>query len=115
MLAHGGYKSPEGIKEDSQEDRDLMWRLMVTREGALPVTMKVFPSVQEMTRVENRLDFAPRVVNKQLTIEFDRKRRPVREGMTPISLRLTGVCTRSRMCTRSMGERAASYPWSLRR
>lgn len=33
VLAHGGYKLPEGIEEDSQEDRDLMWSLMVTREG----------------------------------------------------------------------------------
>lgn len=82
VLAHGGYKLPEGIVEDSQEDRDLMYELMASRDGALPVTMKVFPSVQELTRTENRLDFAPKVVNKQLTIEFDRKRRPVREGMT---------------------------------
>lgn len=82
VLAHGGYKLPEGIVEDSQEDRDLMWELMVTRSGALPVRMKIFPSVQELTRTENRLDFAPKIVDKQLTIEFDRKRRPVPEGMT---------------------------------
>lgn len=82
VLAHGGYKLPEGIVEDSQEDRDLMYVLMASRDGALPVTMKVFPSVQELTRTENRLDFSPKIVEKQLTIEFDRKRRPVREGMT---------------------------------
>ncbi|MDC4232181.1 hypothetical protein M3T53_00415 [Actinomyces sp. B33] len=82
VLAHGGYKLPEGIVEDSQEDRDLMYELMVSRDGALPVTMKVFPSVQELTRTEHRLDFAPKIVDKQLTIEFDRKRRPVRDGMT---------------------------------
>lgn len=90
VLAHGGYKLPEGVVEDSQEDRDLMWYLMVTREGALPVTMKVFPSVQELTRVENRLDFAPKVVNKQLAIEYDRKRRPVRENMTVHLLEVDG-------------------------
>ena len=82
VLAHGGYKLPEGIKKDSQEDRDHMYELMVTRDGALPVTMKVFPSMQELTRTENRLDFAPKTVRKQQTIEFDRKRRPVPEGMT---------------------------------
>ncbi|MGP2496102.1 hypothetical protein ACTUM0_08480 [Schaalia turicensis] len=82
VLAHGGYKLPEGIVEDSQEDRDLMYELMASRDGALPVRMKVFPSVQELTRTENRLDFSPKIVEKQLTIEFDRKRRPVREGMT---------------------------------
>src|SRR5690625_8029439 len=59
-----------------------MYELMVTRDGALPVTMKVFPSMQELTRTENRLDFAPKTVRKQQTIEFDRKRRPVPEGMT---------------------------------
>lgn len=82
VLAHGGYKLPEGIVPDSQEDRDLMYDLMVARDGALPVTMKVFPSLQELTRTENRLDFGVKVVNKQLTIEFDRKRRPVSDGMS---------------------------------
>ncbi|WP_241733741.1 hypothetical protein [Micrococcus luteus] len=82
VLAHGGYKLPEGIVPDSQEDRDHMYNLMVSRDGALPVTMKVFPSMEELTRIENRLDFAPKVVHKQQTIEFDRKRRPVPEGMT---------------------------------
>ena len=82
VLAHGGYKLPEGIEADSQEDRDHMYELMVTRDGALPVTMKVFPSMQELTRTENRLDFAPKTVRKQQTIEFDRKRRPVPDGMT---------------------------------
>lgn len=82
VLAHGGYKLPEGIEEDSQTDRDYMYDLMVCREGALPVTMKVFPSMEELTRVHNRLDFSPVVVHKQQTIEFDRKRRPVPDGMT---------------------------------
>lgn len=82
VLAHGGYKLPEEIEEDSQEDRDHMYELMVSRDGALPVTMKVFPSMEELTRVHNRLDFSPIVVHKQQTIEFDRKRRPVPDGMT---------------------------------
>ncbi|RAV34783.1 DNA-directed DNA polymerase [Corynebacterium heidelbergense] len=82
VLAHGGYKLPEGIEVDSQEDRDHMYDLMASREGALPVTMKVFPSIEELTRVHNRLDFSPIVVDKQQTIEFDRKRRPVPDGMT---------------------------------
>ncbi|MEZ2189420.1 hypothetical protein [Corynebacterium sp. CCM 9204] len=82
VLAHGGYKLPEGIEADSQADRDYMYDLMVSRDEALPVTMKVFPSLQELTRVNNRLDFSPVVVRKQQTIEFDRKRRPVPDGMT---------------------------------
>jgi hypothetical protein len=91
VLAHGGYKLPEGIEHDSQEDRDHMYALMVSREGALPVSMKVFPSMQELTRIENRLDFAPRMVHKQQTIEFDRKRRPVPEGMYSDLIEIDGV------------------------
>lgn len=91
VLAHGGYKVPEGIKEDSPEDRNFMYDLMVTRESALSVTMKVSPSVPELTRYENRLDFDSKIVNKELTIEFDRKRRPVREGMTAHLLEVDGL------------------------
>ncbi|XBH22253.1 DNA-directed DNA polymerase [Jonesiaceae bacterium BS-20] len=91
VLAHGGYKLPEGIEHDSQADRDHMYSLMASRDGALPVTMKVFPSVQELTRIEKRLDFAPRVVHKQQTIEFDRKRRPISEGMSLDIIDIDGV------------------------
>lgn len=82
VLAHGGYKLPAGIAPDSQEDRDYMYALLASRTGALPVEMKVFPSVQEMTRTDKRLDFSPKTVHKQMCIEFDRKRRPVPDGMT---------------------------------
>ncbi|MGG7654802.1 DNA-directed DNA polymerase [Kocuria rosea] len=91
VLAHGGYKLPDGIEQDSQADRDLMYELMASREGALPVTMKVFPSVQELTRIDKRLDFAPRVVHKEQTIEFDRKRRPVPDGMSVDVIDIDGV------------------------
>ena len=91
VLAHGGYKLPEGIEHDSQADRDHMYALMAGRNGALPVTMKVFPSVQELTRIDKRLDFAPIVVTKQQTIEFDRKRRPVAAGMSRDLVEVDGI------------------------
>jgi hypothetical protein len=47
--------------------------------------------MQELTRIENRLDFAPRMVHKQQTIEFDRKRRPVPEGMYSDLIEIDGV------------------------
>lgn len=90
VLAHAGYKVPETIVKDSQADRDFMYNLMVTREGALPMTMKVFPSVHELTRIENRRDFAPLIRSKQMVIEFDRKRRPVLDGMTFHTLTVDG-------------------------
>src|SRR5699024_12078790 len=55
VLAHGGYKVPEGIEVDSQADRDYMYDLMVTLEGALPVRMKGFPSMTGLDMVHNRV------------------------------------------------------------
>ena len=81
VLAHGGYKLPAGIVEDSQEDRDLMYRLVAGRDSAIPCSHRAFPSVQELTRIDKRYDFGGAVVEKQLQMEYDRKRRPVRDGM----------------------------------
>lgn len=91
VLAHGGFKLPEGIEKGSQADRDFMYDLLVTRDGPVPSTMQVFPSMAELTRIENRLDFVPHTVTRQLTIEFDRKRRPVRDGMTAHTVVVDGV------------------------
>lgn len=82
VLAHGGYKVPSGIVEDSAEDREHMYRLMVTRDGAIPCSFTQFPSLQELTRIEKRWDFQPTTVEKLMVIEFDRKRRPVADGMS---------------------------------
>lgn len=79
--AHAGYKLPRNIVEDSPEDRELMYRLVASREGAVPCSYTQFPSVQELTRIDQRHDFAPHRVDKTMLMEFDRKRRPVREGM----------------------------------
>lgn len=90
VLAHAGYKLPRDIEEDSPEDREHMWRLMVTRDGAIPSSFSAFPSVQELTRVEHRWDFQPTTVEKLMVIEFDRKRRPVPDGMTVDHVDLDG-------------------------
>lgn len=79
--AHAGYKLPRDIVEDSQEDRDLMYRLIAGRDGAVPCTFTQFPSVQELTRIELRHDFAPKRVEKAMLMEYDRKRRPVEDGL----------------------------------
>ncbi|WP_346007498.1 DNA-directed DNA polymerase [Janibacter terrae] len=82
VLAHGGYKLPAGIVEDSQQDRDLMYRLVAGRETAIPCSHRAFPSMQELTRIDKRWDFGGAIVEKQLQMEYDRKRRPVPDGMT---------------------------------
>lgn len=91
VLAHGGYKLPPHIVEDSPEDREHMYRLLVTREGAVPCSFKQFPSVQELTRIENRWDFEASIVDKQMIMEFDRKRRPIEGGLRVDHVVLDGV------------------------
>lgn len=39
---------------------------MVSRDGILPVTMKVFPSIEELARAHNHLNFFPILVHKQV-------------------------------------------------
>lgn len=91
VLAHAGLKLPDGIVSDSPEDRTYFWNTMVAREGAIPSTIRRFPSVQELTRIEDRLDFTPREMKKLQVIEFDRKRRPIPEGMSSHTIVVDGV------------------------
>ncbi|MDK9661429.1 DNA-directed DNA polymerase [Propionibacterium freudenreichii] len=90
VLAHAGYKLPEDVVEDSSEDREFMWRLVVTRENPLPSVFKAFPSVQELTRIERRWDFQSTTVERLMVLEFDRKRRPVPDAMSADLLEVDG-------------------------
>lgn len=91
VLAHGGYKTPAGIVRDSPEDRQHFYELVVTRESAIPNSVLVFPSVQELTSTDRRYDFEGRWVDKDLLLEFDAKRRPVSDGMTSNVLDIDGT------------------------
>lgn len=91
VLAHGGYKTPRNIAKDSQEDRDHFYSELVSRDKAILVELVVPPSVEELTRTRDRLDFGMVPVTREMAMEFDRKRRPVAASMTHDVLTVDGL------------------------
>lgn len=82
VCAHNGIKRPDGIKEDSPEDREHLLTLVVTRTGRVDNEYKRFPSFSELSRKEGRKDFLPSWVSAPRSMDFDLKRRPLMSSMT---------------------------------
>ena len=83
MCAHNGLKRPEGVAEDSPEDREHLLALVVTRTRRVTNDYKRFPSFSELSRKEGRKDFMPSWVSAPRSMDFDLKRRPMMSSMTP--------------------------------
>lgn len=83
VCAHNGLRVPEGVEEDSYEDRLYLLEAVVTRDGKIPDPYKRFPSFRELSRVEGRRDFIPSTVNRALRMDYDLKRKPIMETMEP--------------------------------
>jgi hypothetical protein len=88
VCAHNGIKRPEGMDEDSPEDREHLLKLVVTRTGRVDNEYKRFPSFSELSRKDDRKDFLPSWVSAPRSMDFDLKRRPVMSSMTPESVPL---------------------------
>ena len=88
VLAHNSLRPPEGIEEDSLEDRQWVLNLVATREGRVPNSYVRFPSFQELSRVENRKDFLPIEITRHLSMDYDLKRRPLFETMEAVEVPL---------------------------
>lgn len=82
--AHNGYKIPRGVVEDSMEDRELMHDLVVTREGRIPNPGTQFPSFQQLSDRYDRRDFLPFPRDRNLSMDYDLKRRPVMSSMAGV-------------------------------
>lgn len=76
VCAHNGLKRADGVEPDSFEDREALLIDVVTREGRVPNSYRRFPSFQELSRKEDRKDFLPSTVDREISMDFDLKRRP---------------------------------------
>lgn len=83
VCAHNGLKVPDGIEEDSLEDRERLLRLVVTRTGKIANPYTRFPSFKELSRRDKRRDFVPHVVSRSLSMDFDLKCAPLLDQMVP--------------------------------
>lgn len=81
VCAHNGLKAPKDIVPDSYEDREFLLRAVVTRDARVPNPYTRFPSFQDLSRVDGRVDFIPSVVDRSVSMDYDLKRRPVMSSM----------------------------------
>lgn len=82
VMAHGGFKSPEGVLADSQEDRDWMHDLYITRTGRLVNSYRRFTPFSQLSAAADRKDFISREITKRMSMDYDMKREPIAESLT---------------------------------
>lgn len=82
VMAHGGFKSLEGVQADSQEDRDWMHDLYITRTGRLVNSYRRFTPFSQLSAAANRKDFISREIMKRMSMDYDMKREPIAESLT---------------------------------
>lgn len=83
VIAHGGYKTPEGIERDSVEDRLHMYEILTNRTGRVSNDFARFPSFKNLTvlDVAKRMDFEVKDSSKLMSF-IDVKRKPVADSVT---------------------------------
>ena len=90
VMAHGGFKGVEGVLPDSQEDRDWMHDLYITRTGRLTNSYRRFTPFSQLSSATKRKDFVSREITKQMSMDYDMKREPIPESVTPILVESSG-------------------------
>lgn len=81
VLAHGGFKVPDGIKPDSQVDRDWMWDTYVHRTSPVPNGYSRFTPFRFLSRKSDRKDFIAVELTPRKSMDFDFKRQPIEESL----------------------------------
>ncbi len=81
VLAHMGFKTPDGIERDSLEDRSWFHDVMLKRTGKIENAVLIFPSFYQLSvKGSKRSDFIVTELERLLRGDFDLKRRPVIDG-----------------------------------
>ncbi|WP_298633675.1 hypothetical protein [uncultured Mobiluncus sp.] len=76
VCAHNGLRVPDGIEEDSDDDRMYLLKSVVTREGKVSYSYTGFPSFKDLSRIDDRKDFIHRPLSRSISMDFDLKRKP---------------------------------------
>lgn len=81
VCAHAGTKS--GFVEDSYEDRAWLYHNVLSREGKIPYMSHEFVEFKYLAQQRVK-DFAVYEIPKNVSVDFDSKRRPVRESFETV-------------------------------
>lgn len=87
VLAHGGYVS--GEVKDSFEDKLKTTEVILTRTGRIPNTVTEFVNLKDMMKVS--CDFHTFRQDREIRLDFDMKRKPVKSSFEYVSGNLYGI------------------------
>lgn len=79
VMAHNSFVT--GFKPDSYEDRSVFMYGSMTRQGKMRTTGLSFEKFKNLSKKEDRTDFSVRLMERDLSMDFDLKRKPVRDTM----------------------------------
>ena len=79
VMAHNSYVT--GHVPDSHEDRSVFMYESMTRTGRLQTSGMSFEKFKNLSKKVDRTDFSVRRLDRELSMDFDLKRKPIRETM----------------------------------
>ena len=89
VLAHGGYVAPNCVK-DSYEDRYKTASVILSRTGKVEYTVKQFANVKDIS-LGKKHDFYTNSFTRGIRLDFDMKRKPIKESFAYVSGNLAGI------------------------
>ena len=87
VLAHGGYVS--GATKDSYEDKHKTTEIILKRNGRVSYTVTEFINIKDMTK--KNCDFHTFKQERNIRLDFDMKRKPIRDSFEHITGTLEGI------------------------
>jgi len=89
VMAHNSYVT--GEEPDSYEDRLAFVTAVLDRNGKLKSVSPSFAKFKDIAKRENRIDFYVSEQERMLSMDFDLKRKPMRDTLTDVHPTINGV------------------------
>lgn len=89
VMAHNSYVT--GFESDSAEDRIAFVTAVLDRNGKLKSVSPSFAKFKDIARRENRIDFFVTEQERMLSMDFDLKRKPIRDTLITENPTIDGV------------------------
>ncbi|MBQ8965193.1 hypothetical protein [Ruminococcus sp.] len=89
VCAHNSFVT--GYEKDSRQDRLALMITVLSRTGKCPTTSKSFTTFKELSDYKKQIDFSVEDKRRDLSMDFDLKRKPIRSSMRTVNPIIDGV------------------------
>lgn len=89
VCAHNSYVT--GIQSDTYEDRLALTKVVLSRTGRCRCNTKSFASFRDVARWDNRKDFFVDTIERNISMDFDLKRKPIFDSFQTVYPVVDGV------------------------